>query len=54
MIDDAPDIIKSGRDPRQIRKELEELDEIIQEFSRAAYPKEYVRNNRPHTTHQLR
>jgi hypothetical protein len=54
MVDDAPDIIKSGQDPRQIRKELEELDEIVQEFSRASYPKKYARNNRPHTTYQLR
>jgi hypothetical protein len=54
MIDDAPDIIKSGQDLRQIRKELEELDEIVQEFSRVSYPTKYVRNNRPHTTYQPR
>jgi hypothetical protein len=54
MVYDAPDIIKSGWNPRQIRKELEELDKIVQEFSRASYPKKYVRNNRPHTAYQLR
>jgi hypothetical protein len=54
MIEDAPDVIKSGWDLRQIRKELEELDKIVQEVSRVSYPKKYARNNRPHTTYQLR
>jgi hypothetical protein len=35
MVNAAPNIFKSRRTAEQVRKELEELDEIVQEFSRA-------------------
>jgi Reverse transcriptase (RNA-dependent DNA polymerase) len=54
MVNAAPDIFKSGRTAEQVRKELEELDEIVQEFSRASYPKKYTKAERSHTTYQPR
>jgi hypothetical protein len=54
MVDEAPDIINSRQDPTQVRRELEELDEIVQEFSRASYPKKYARTDRSQTAYQLR
>jgi hypothetical protein len=54
MVDEAPDIINSGQDPTQVRRELEELDKIVQEFSRASYPKKYARTDRSQTAYQPR
>jgi hypothetical protein len=54
MVNSAPNVFKSRRTAEQIRKELEELDEIVQEFSRASYPKKYAKVERSHMTYQPR
>jgi hypothetical protein len=43
MVERAPAIEGQGKSPRQVREELEELDEIVQEFTRGRDPRAYNR-----------